>query len=257
MKSTILACARGIFLSLSPLSLLDTQRIFSLRDLRRLKVSSPSSPVGAQVVPDPPFSRGEDEGRMPVYPPRSSPRGHRSSLPIPIDASDGPYYDGRVPVRLRLGVRMGVSSSSARAREDFRNAEAQTARRAYDGLTFASVERCLAWFFPMREKMQSPKGMHPRGEEHLGELVILDIEGGRGGDMDEVLATLSTVGAALEQLRQDIPRAWEVVVARLRDGKTFRDLEKIHGVSCSSLSADEGKGQAYLLGQLRAAGVVR
>jgi hypothetical protein len=164
------------------------------------------------------------------------------------------YYDLRVPVR--LGVAM-VRSSSPAARQVFRDAEAQVARRAYEGLTFASVERCLAWFFPMREKMQAPKGLHPRGEEHHGELVFLDIDGGRGGDMDEVLATISTIGAVLEGLRRDFPRAWEVVVARVRDGKSFRDLEKVHGVSCSSLSAEDGKGQAYLLGRLREAGVVR
>jgi hypothetical protein len=105
---------------------------------------------------------------------------------------------------------MAARSQSPQAREAFDNAEARVSRKMYGGLTFSSVERALDWYFPTREKMQSPQRMHPRGEDNgRGEVVFLSVDGGQGGDLDEVLVTSSTIGSSLEALRQQNPKGYQ------------------------------------------------
>lgn len=151
-----------------------------------------------------------------------------------------------------------MSSRSPRAADDLSRAEETISRRTHSGLTFTSVHKTLGWYFEARERMQSAQSMHPRGEPGTGgEVVFLSVAGGKGGDIDEVLATISTVGAALRALHVDYPRAHAVLVAFHRDGQSLRDQARRHGMHHQSMSVEFGKGEAYLVGLLRRAGVLR
>lgn len=142
-------------------------------------------------------------------------------------------------------------SRSDAAALDMEEAEIARQRAERGTLTFRGVRAALAWYFEARERLQGPQGVHPRGETGLdGGTHVVRVDGGVGGDLDGVLVTISTIGAALERLRVRLPRAYEVLVARIRDGQTYRELEEATGLPHTSLSVEDGRGEAFLLGLL-------
>jgi uncharacterized protein YerC len=109
-----------------------------------------------------------------------------------------------------------------------------------------------------RERMHAPQGVAPRGEIGLdGKMHRISVDGGQGGDLDEVLSTLATIGQALDKLKAYAPRAHEVVVWVVRDGKSLSDLEQPTGLSAASVSRERDRGFAYLAGVWAGSGLLR
>ena len=114
--------------------------------------------------------------------------------------------------------------------------EAEFARkradRASDGLRFPSVLAALGWYWEKRATLSSPQGMHPRTSRGPdGRQVWGLVEGGRGGDFDEVLATVTTIGRALARLHEDFPMAYRALVLTARDGRSQAKAAQMMGVS--------------------------
>ena len=148
-------------------------------------------------------------------------------------------------------------SRSPRASADFRQAEAERVRRDQSGLSFPSVRHALHFLFERGPSMQSPLGQHPRGQQAAdGSIVFVDVDGGRGGDLHEVLTTLATIHEALVALHLTDSVQHELLVLHVRDGKTLQDLGKVSHRSPSTVSAEIGKAEGFLLGWLRRANVV-
>lgn len=153
-----------------------------------------------------------------------------------------------------------MSSTSTRARDDLERAERSTERRS-QRFSWRDVPAAVRWFFEYREKMQAPMSPKVRVEEHWapdGALVLVPVEaeGGRGGDLDGILVVVSTIGAALHKLRKALPGPYDMLVKTHRDGWTQRKLADQYEISVSSVSAELGKGESYLLALLRDAEVI-
>lgn len=150
-----------------------------------------------------------------------------------------------------------MSSRSPRAADDVALADEALARDSGQG--FRSVEHALDWYWHTRDRMQSPHGMWPRTETHpdTGEEVRVVVDGGRGGDLDGVHATLKTIHDVLEELRHDEPQQLAVLVRHLRDGKSITAVGQEVGLSTATVSGLHWRGHAYLRGRLRGEGVVR
>jgi hypothetical protein len=152
----------------------------------------------------------------------------------------------------------GARSRSPKAAADLERAEESTSRQGDSGLTFWSVTAALGWYFEARERMHAPQGVAPRGEIGLdGKMHRISVDGGQGGDLDEVLSTLATIGQALDKLKAYAPRAHEVVVWVVRDGKSLSDLEQPTGLSAASVSRERDRGFAYLAGVWAGSGLLR
>lgn len=148
-------------------------------------------------------------------------------------------------------------TASGRASADVARAEAALSRRQPGSLTFRSVRTALEWYFVRRDAMQSPQGMHPRGEAAPnGEVVIVSVDGGRGGDLAEVLVTVSEIGRALRQLQVDFPRPAAVLELVHLHGRTQAEVAREHGLAQATVSAELGRAEAYLAGALRASEVL-
>ena len=143
--------------------------------------------------------------------------------------------------------------------DDYGRAVAAIRRRMNtDGPSFRSSRAALRWYFEARDRMQSPVGLHPRGEvSRNGERVFLRVDGGKGGDLDGVLVTLSTIGTALRHLAMDYPQDHGLLVRAVRDGSSTRDLAKISGLSQATISRKIGQGESYVAGALAGSGVLR
>lgn len=148
---------------------------------------------------------------------------------------------------------MASGSGSARVSVDFDLAERQRGRRDPDGgLQFASVRHAVHFCFERGEAMQGPLGRHPRGQLAAdGSTVVLAVDGGRGGSIDDVLATLQTIHDALDALRRADPRAYELYVRHVVGGETFADLGKTTGLAPSTCSGKVGQAEYFLLGRLQ------
>jgi hypothetical protein len=151
-----------------------------------------------------------------------------------------------------------VSSSSARARHDLARADRGTG----NDRTFQGVDPALSWYYLYRERMQSPHSATPRVEHHLvaGELVAVPmghIEGGRGGDVGETMATISTIGAALRDLQLVDPVEHELVELVHRDGWTLRRLGERFKMAAATVSSRLGNGETHLRALLRRDGILR
>lgn len=147
---------------------------------------------------------------------------------------------------------------SRRTTENLERADRARRRRVEGGVTFRGVGQALTWFYEMRQKLVGPQGMHPRGELSAdGEVVFVQVDGGRGGDMDDVMATVSTIGAIVRELALHHPVEHLVIELRFRDGKTQRELADLAGLGIGTASAVLGRAEFYVLAGLRDAGVVR
>lgn len=142
------------------------------------------------------------------------------------------------------------------------------ARRVAGSLTFRSVPDLLAWWGEAEVRIQGANAMHPRTEavptasgNGSGERCVVRVDGGPGGSVDDVHATLASVRGALARLgreaerraaRRGRPPAVEVeryhvlLVDRYVHGMTLEALAKREGVGESALSAHLGKAERVL-----------
>lgn len=139
----------------------------------------------------------------------------------------------------------------------FRRAEDAAKRQTSDGLTFASVRRAAQWYVEARGRMASASGCHPRTSRAAdGTEVVLDVDGGKPTSRDEVLATLYTVHGAIEAARVHYPEGVDYLL-RSHTGETQSDIARATQKSQQTISIAIGKAEAYLVGRLGAAGVLR
>jgi hypothetical protein len=148
-----------------------------------------------------------------------------------------------------------AKSSSPRAAKDLAQANLATERRG-QRYCWRNVASAVAWFWLYRERMQAPNNPWPRLESQLDAdgsvIAVAQIErGGPGGDMDGILAAVSTIGSALREFETAMPRAHDMVVKTHRDGWALRRLAEQYGAAPSTVSAELGRGEAYLLALLR------
>lgn len=148
-------------------------------------------------------------------------------------------------------------ANSPATTDNVRRADRVLSFRGSRDLTFSNVDRALAWYFPARERMQCPQSPRPRGEEHRGEIVIVDVDGGTGGDVDEVLSTVSTVGDALHELQVREPQAHYIVAQLATTNTSERELASRLELSRGQVGKLRARGESLLAGMLIARGVIR
>ena len=150
-----------------------------------------------------------------------------------------------------------MSSTSPKIGEYVRRAQTALNRREPGALTFRSVRHAVNWYYEARQRMASPVNMHPRGEINAaGDAVIVSVDGGRGGDLHEVLVTLEDIHRGLERLREDLPTCFEVLDGNAR-GVSMKKLGEDTGRAAATISAEIGRAEGYLLAVFRAGGIVR
>lgn len=80
---------------------------------------------------------------------------------------------------------------------------ADKARRAKGSGTFRSVSAALTWWGAAKHRMRGAHAMHPRTEHGPdGQQHRVSVDGGRGGDIDEVLATIATIDMLIDRVPQ-------------------------------------------------------
>ncbi len=136
-------------------------------------------------------------------------------------------------------------------------ADRRRQRRTGTGLSWTSAPRALEWFYEAKERMSSPVGMHPRTSTAPGGAqVLIRVDGGKGGDLDEVMACIVSIGQTLAALHAWRPQAARAVELRHRDGLS---LEKIgHELQVGPTAASKllHEGESFCAGWLVNAGVV-
>lgn len=144
-----------------------------------------------------------------------------------------------------------MSSTSERARRDL----ARTRPDEDNGLQFGSVKHALRFAFARGAAMSAPLPQHPRGYTAAdGSTVVLRVDGGRGGSIDEVHATLMTISEALACLGK---LELEMIELTFRDELTQAEIGKRKGFAESTVSTHLHRGVSFLDGWLRHAKVVR
>lgn len=147
--------------------------------------------------------------------------------------------------------------TAAAQMDTFRQAEHAIRRQTSDGLTFATVRKSLQWFVEARGRMATASGCHPRASRAAdGSMVVVDVDGGKPTSRDEVLATLATVHAAIEDARVHYPEGVDYLI-RTHTGETQSDIARVTQKSQQTISIAIGKAEAFLVGRLGAAGVLR
>ena len=131
-------------------------------------------------------------------------------------------------------------------------------RRPRDPLTFGTVRGAIAWYARQGARLGHPHGLHPRtsrgpdGRHHL-----VQVDGGRGGRLDDVLATLLTLHAAIERVRCATQpqhyRAWHLVRV---EGQQQNHAAEAVGASEASVSRWVGRIDADLRPALAEAGMM-
>lgn len=145
-------------------------------------------------------------------------------------------------------------------------AEAALAARR-EGKSFASVRAALGWYYEARQRLQAPNPRHPHTEPapYRGELgesrsdtrVLIQVDGGKGGDMDDILATLLDIQRAVEEASRAHPRGMETLYLLVTTPRTQGQIADLYKVSQASLSVEIGKVESHLKGALTFAGIVR
>lgn len=154
-------------------------------------------------------------------------------------------------MRARAEQRQRIERSLGELQEASEALRAQRQRRAAGSLTFRSVEAALEWWGAAEVRLQGAQGMHPRSEavptaagNGAGERCVVRVDGGPGGDLDDVQATLETVRRALARLGREAERR----VARTGRPPSI-SVERyhmllvdhhVHGVSVDALAEREG-----------------
>lgn len=109
-----------------------------------------------------------------------------------------------------------------RSDEGVQLAERQLRRRQPGSITFRSVGAALVWYFETSEKLKGANAMHPRTETAPGGAQVrVQVDGGRGGDLDGMMSTVASIGQALDRLAEaasvHFPRAGAVPLERYRE----------------------------------------
>lgn len=162
---------------------------------------------------------------------------------------------------------MPATSTDPATLEIYHRAEAARLRRSAPGITFASLRACLLWYYEARDRLQVPTGMHPRtervpsstrGRGYRGdEAVLLQVDGGPGGDLDEVFATARTVQQSLEQAGRHHPRGVQGLYETVALGRSQASVADEWKLSQQAVSQDIGRAMSFLTGALSVAGVLR
>lgn len=137
------------------------------------------------------------------------------------------------------------------------DADRQRQRRTTEGLQWTSAPRALTWFYEAKERMSSPVGMHPRTSTAAGgQQVHVRVQGGKGGDIDEVLASVVSIGQTLAALATWNPQAAQAVELRHRDGASMEKIAQQLQVGATAASKLLHEGESFAAGWLVNAGVV-
>jgi hypothetical protein len=141
--------------------------------------------------------------------------------------------------------------------QTFRRADDVSARAISDGLTFGNVRKAIQWYAEARGRISTPSAASPRtARASDGTVVVLDVQGGRPTSRDEVLSTLSTLHSALDAARMHYPEGVDWLL-RSHSGETQSDIARTSQKSQPVISVAIGKAEAFLVGRLGAAGVLR
>ena len=81
-------------------------------------------------------------------------------------------------------------------------------------------------------------------------MVVVRVDGGVGGSLDDTLATISTIGSALESLKRHESKWAYAIEASITNDTTHTDIGKKFKVSQPTVSGWIGKGEAFIAGVL-------
>lgn len=147
---------------------------------------------------------------------------------------------------------MGSGSGSAKVAREYARAEQELQRRKAGEMQFASVRHALRFLFERGPAMQGALTHHPRGHTAAdGSTVIVDVDGGVGSTIDELLSVLQTIHDACAALRNVDAQAHELLVLHVRDGLGMVELGKRSGLAPSTCGAKIARGEWFLLGRLQ------
>lgn len=148
--------------------------------------------------------------------------------------------------------------ASPEIREILARAEAAQ-RRPRGPLEFGSVRGIAAWYARSRARMGRPHGLHPRTSRGSdGREYLVQVDGGRGGHLDDVLAGLLTVHAILEDARggEATPQQWRAWWLVRVEGYQQNEAAEMVGASEASVSRWLGRIDRALRPTLEAAGML-
>ncbi len=122
---------------------------------------------------------------------------------------------------------------------------------------FPSVNAALEFYWKCSSTMSSPKGLHIHGEsDGRGGRVLVDVDGGEGGDLDGHLAWIVTIGQVLARLGRSHPLRLRLLELTLREGRSYRSIERLVGLRRSAIGAEVHAARAWLEAELGRIGAV-
>lgn len=150
------------------------------------------------------------------------------------------------------------SAKDPRADAELGRAEDALRKRRREGNRFASVSATLGFYYSKRHQLQAPQSPSPRvAQTYHGETVAQPrVDGGRGGNVEDVLATLYSVHQGVNALAQDHPKAHRVLELVYEGGLVNGDVGRAMGASPATISAWRNAGEMYLLAWLRQAEII-
>lgn len=150
--------------------------------------------------------------------------------------------------------------------EDYDRAERSLASRR-QGCTFPGVRKALSWYYEMRQRLQSPHGQAPHtepapyrpdlGEKRSDTRVVVQVDGGKGGDIDLVYTTLFDIQRAINACRERVPQGMLALETILTSPVTQTALADRWKVPATTLSAAIGDAEKFLTGYLHHAEILR
>ena len=127
---------------------------------------------------------------------------------------------------------------------------APAARRVDDGLRFRDVRHAMQWYFESRERISSPSGVRPRTERARdGSHVVVNVDGNRAANLDDVMATLATLNAAVERCGRHCARGMPML-AMMVQGQSQAAIASESGLSQQTVSNEIGRAISFLAGSL-------
>lgn len=109
-----------------------------------------------------------------------------------------------------------MSSRDHEAEENLLQADERQYRRADGG--FGSLGALLGWYFNVGERMTSPKALSlPTAQSYKGQTVVSPmVDGGRGSDIDAILALWASVDMEIQRFAAEQGHLWKALVLRYR-----------------------------------------
>jgi len=141
-----------------------------------------------------------------------------------------------------------IHANQLKRRRGAKNLE--SARRGFVAkrrrLVFGSTRAALRWYVETRLRMAEAHGLHPHTEKiYDWTRALIDVDGGEGGDLDELLATMATVGIALDRLKEYDPTLHRVALS-YGGGETQAEIGKAIGQSPRIVSEFLSRADAYV-----------